>query len=51
MVNVNEIVEQIVSSITVDGNVDFDDPHLPAIAQVTKCRLICSDDKRSIKYQ
>ncbi|MGB1204290.1 MAG: hypothetical protein ACPG5B_01520 [Chitinophagales bacterium] len=29
---------------------DFDDPHLPAIAIVTKCLLICSEDMRSVKY-
>lgn len=26
---------------------DFDDPHLPAIVRVSKCRLICSKDGRS----
>ena len=29
---------------------DFDDPHLPAIVRVTKCRLICSKDYRSIPF-
>lgn len=29
---------------------DFDDPHLPAIVFVTKCKLICSEDKRSIPF-
>lgn len=29
---------------------DFDDPHIAAIANVTKCMLICSEDTRSIKY-
>jgi predicted nucleic acid-binding protein len=29
---------------------DFDDPHLPAMVIVSKCRLICSYDKRSIKF-
>lgn len=29
---------------------DFDDPHLPAIVIVGKCLLICSADKRSIKF-
>lgn len=29
---------------------DFDDPHLPAIIIDTKCRLICSEDKRSIPF-
>ena len=29
---------------------DFDDPHLPAMAIVGKCRLICSGDTRSIKH-
>lgn len=29
---------------------DFDDPHLPAIVRVSKCRLICTKDKRSIPF-
>ena len=29
---------------------DFDDPHLPAIVMVSKCRLICSLDYRSIPF-
>lgn len=29
---------------------DFDDPHLPAIVIVSKCKIICSSDTRSIKY-
>lgn len=29
---------------------DFDDPHLPAIVVVTKCRIICSEDTRSIPF-
>lgn len=29
---------------------DFDDPHLPAIAIVAKCMLICSEDSRSVKF-
>lgn len=29
---------------------DFDDTHLPAITIVTKCKLICSEDSRSIKH-
>jgi len=29
---------------------DFDDPHIAAIAFISKCRLICSEDKRSIKF-
>jgi predicted nucleic acid-binding protein len=29
---------------------DFDDPHLVAIVYVTKCRIICSTDDRSIKH-
>lgn len=29
---------------------DFDDPHLPAIIIETKCRIICSEDTRSIPY-
>lgn len=31
-------------------NMDFDDPHLPAIVVVTKCKIICSEDTRSIPY-
>ncbi|WP_338375018.1 hypothetical protein [uncultured Flavobacterium sp.] len=31
-------------------NEDFDDPHLPAIVVITKCRLICSEDTRSIPF-
>lgn len=31
-------------------NQDFDDPHLPAIVVVTKCKIICSEDTRSISY-
>lgn len=29
---------------------DFDDPHLPAIVIVSKCKIICSTDTRSIKF-
>lgn len=29
---------------------DFDDPHLVAIAFVTKCKIICSEDSRSVKH-
>jgi len=29
---------------------DFDDTHLPAIVIDTRCRLICSEDKRSIPF-
>jgi len=29
---------------------EFDDKHLSAIVIESKCKLICSDDKRSIKY-
>lgn len=31
-------------------SLDFDDPHLPAIIIDTKCRIICSEDTRSIPY-
>lgn len=31
-------------------DIDFDDPHLPAIAVVTKCKIICSEDTRSIPH-
>ena len=29
---------------------DFDDPHLPAIVRVSKCRLICTKDNRSKRF-
>lgn len=29
---------------------DFDDPHLVALAFITKCKIICSEDDRSIKH-
>lgn len=29
---------------------DFDDPHLPAIVLVSKCRLICTKDRRSFRF-
>lgn len=29
---------------------DFDDPHLVAIVFVTKCKIICSADGRSVKH-
>jgi len=32
------------------ADIDFDDPHLPAIVIDTKCRVICSEDKRSIPF-
>ena len=39
--------ERIEKEIT---NTDFDDPHLPAIVIVSKCKIICSSDTRSIKF-
>jgi predicted nucleic acid-binding protein len=29
---------------------DFDDPHLVAIAYISKCRLICTNEKRAIPF-
>lgn len=29
---------------------DFDDPHLVAIAYISKCRIICSNDKRAYPF-
>lgn len=37
-------VEQLVISP------DFDDPHLPAMAIVGNCHLICTDDERCMPY-
>jgi predicted nucleic acid-binding protein len=34
----------------IEPNKDFDDPHLIAIILESKCKLICTDDKRAIPY-
>src|SRR3990172_436071 len=36
--------------LTKESNPDFDDPHLIAIAIVSRCRLICTNDKSAHKY-
>lgn len=33
-----------------ETNPDFDDPHLAALVIVGRCRIICSMDKRSVKF-
>lgn len=50
MVNDNEVdIEQKrVESIIMQP--DFDDPHLAAIVIVSRCKLICSEDVRSIPH-
>ncbi|KAF5038650.1 hypothetical protein DSECCO2_552070 [anaerobic digester metagenome] len=45
--NIDRLQEEIEANRIDD---DFDDPHLPAIVIDTKCRLICSEDKRSIPF-
>lgn len=46
-----EAIDELQATIEVNRvDVDFDDPHLPAIIINTKCRLICSEDKRSIAH-
>lgn len=50
-----EFEKELIDNLMVEydtkyGNKDFDDPHLPAIVLVSRCRIICSDDKRSIPY-
>lgn len=45
--NIDRIQSEIEAIIT---DPDFDDPHLPAIVIDTKCKLICSEDKRSITF-
>lgn len=47
----NDIVdkqEEIVNAMIVHP--DFDDPHLVALLRVSKCKLICSLDKRAFPY-
>lgn len=45
--DVDKEQEKIEKKIT---DPDFDDPHLPAIVIVGSCLLICSVDKRSVKF-
>lgn len=40
--------EEIVSKLLSDK--DFDDQHLVGLLRISKCRLICSNDKRAYKY-
>jgi hypothetical protein len=47
----DENIDRIQSEIeTLNQDPDFDDPHLPAIVIDTKCKIICSEDKRSIPF-
>ena len=45
--NVDFYQEQIENFI---NDSDFDDPHILAIFDVTKCKLLCSNDKRMYKF-
>jgi len=44
---VDDIQEKIDEKIY---DLDFDDPHIIAIVIVSKCGIICSDDKKSYKF-
>lgn len=33
-----------------ENHKDFDDPHLVAISYISKCRLICTNEKRALPY-
>ena len=44
---IDETQERI---LRICDDIDFDDPHLTAIVYITKCRVICSEDSRSIQY-
>ena len=46
----SEIDEIELKNIELINDNDFDDPHIAAIVSVTKCRLICSEDTRSVKF-
>jgi hypothetical protein len=47
----SENIDRLQAEIEVNKvDEDFDDPHLPAIVIDTKCRIICSEDKRSIPF-
>ncbi|MCX2680930.1 hypothetical protein OOZ15_13335 [Galbibacter sp. EGI 63066] len=47
----NENIDKLQKEIeNKNDDTDFDDPHLPAIVVDTKCRIICSEDTRSINH-
>lgn len=46
----NDIDEYQLKVEELTDSEDFDDPHLPAISVITKCRIICSADTRSIPF-
>lgn len=46
-----ELIDQYQHTVeNLSDDPDFDDPHLVAIAFVTKCKIICSEDDRSVKH-
>lgn len=44
---IDEIADELLESV---NDEDFDDPHLIAIVRETKCKIICSEDTRSLKF-
>jgi predicted nucleic acid-binding protein len=46
-VNIDTIQKQIEDEYV---DPDFDDPHLPAIVIDTKCKIICTEDKRCVRF-
>lgn len=48
--NDDEINNKEIENKKLINHKDFDDPHIAALAFVTKCMLICSEDKRSFKH-
>jgi hypothetical protein len=46
------VVDKVCKSLKVKvPDNDFDDEHIIAIAVLSKCRVICTDDQRAIKYK
>jgi hypothetical protein len=46
----DKIDERQKEIMALENDEDFDDPHLPAIASVTRCKLICTVDSRAFKF-
>lgn len=44
---IDEIQKRLESEV---DNPDFDDPHIMAMVMYSKCRIVCTQDKRSIKF-
>lgn len=48
--NCEQIDQKEIENKNLITSKDFDDPYIAAFDSITKCRLICSADKRSFKF-